>query len=86
MELLEAIAYLICQDDPVTPESYHRILSSRQEKEAAISKLILIVSVAFFQGRPQEDPPTRGHQPRRRRICRGDDELHHQHYEPQVSV
>ena len=32
VELLEAIAYLICQDDPVTPESYHRILSSRQEK------------------------------------------------------
>ena len=29
VELLEAIAYLICQDDPVTPESYHRILSSR---------------------------------------------------------
>lgn len=29
VELLEAIAYLICADDPVNPESFHKILSSR---------------------------------------------------------
>ena len=29
MELLEAIAYLICQDDPIRPDTFHRILSSR---------------------------------------------------------
>ena len=29
VELLEAIAYLICQDDPIKPDTFHRILSSR---------------------------------------------------------
>lgn len=29
VELLEAIAYLICQDDPIRPETFHRIISSR---------------------------------------------------------
>jgi hypothetical protein len=29
VELLEAIAYLICQDDPVTPTTFHKILSNR---------------------------------------------------------
>ena len=29
VELLEAIAYLICIDEPVRPESFHKILSSR---------------------------------------------------------
>ena len=54
VELLEAIAYLICQDDPVTPESYHRILSSRYvvhfnppSEMEGILKFILIVSIPF---------------------------------------
>ncbi len=29
VELIEAIAYLICQDDPVTPNTFHKILSNR---------------------------------------------------------
>ena len=29
VELLEAIAYLICMDEPVRPDSFHKILSSR---------------------------------------------------------
>ena len=29
VELLEAIAYLICIDEPVRPETFHKILSSR---------------------------------------------------------
>lgn len=29
VELLEAVAYLICQDDPIKPDTFHRILSSR---------------------------------------------------------
>ena len=29
VELLEAIAYLICQDDPITPQSFHKIFSNR---------------------------------------------------------
>ena len=29
VELLEAIAYLICQDEPITPNSFHKIFSNR---------------------------------------------------------
>ena len=29
VELLEAIAYLICQDDPISPQSFHKIFSNR---------------------------------------------------------
>lgn len=29
VELLEAIAYLICQDDPITPSTFHKIFSNR---------------------------------------------------------
>ena len=29
VELLEAIAYLICQDDPITPNTFHKIFSNR---------------------------------------------------------
>ena len=29
VELLEAIAYLICQDEPIIPQSFHKIFSNR---------------------------------------------------------
>ena len=29
VELLEAIAYLICIDEPIRPDTFHKILSSR---------------------------------------------------------
>ena len=29
IELLEAVAYLICQDDPISSDSFHTIMTSR---------------------------------------------------------